>query len=126
MTNILTPFCNYFIEMIEQVQNVFPEDTDILAAKNALITMRKLNPKLIITVWINYIATPYKQQIENNEIEFFIDKDYSKDLVDATNNGKIIEVINRLRKPVKMMNKEEQQKIMKYIQNLTKLCFMYK
>jgi hypothetical protein len=58
-------------------------------------------------------------------ISFFIDKDYANDLTNAENSDKIIEAINRLRNPVKMMSEESQQKSMKYIQNLTKLCVAY-
>jgi len=46
-------------------------------------------------------------------------------LTNAQNSAQIIEAINRLRNPVKMMTPDEQEKTMKYIQNLKKLCVMY-
>ena len=37
----------------------------------------------------------------------------------------IIEKIDCIREPVKNMNSEDQAKVMKYIQNLSKLCKLY-
>jgi hypothetical protein len=124
MTNLVTVFNDHFSEFIDDIQSVFPDDTDILTAKNALIAIRKANPKLIVKIWINYVYTPYKQQIENGNIEFFLTKDYSNDLSKNDNADKIMESIDRLRKPIKDMSPENQAQTMKYIQNLSKLAIL--
>ena len=49
--NILTAFNDHFAEFVADIQNVFPEDPDILTAKNALLTIRKANPKMIVKIW---------------------------------------------------------------------------
>jgi hypothetical protein len=121
MSNILTAFNEHFAEFINDVQSVFPEDTDILSAKNALIAIRKANPKMIVKMWKTFIADKYRQEIENGDITFFVDKDYSNDLSVSQNSDKIMESIDRLRAPIKNMTPENQAKTMKYIQNLTKL-----
>jgi hypothetical protein len=123
-TNLLTVFNDHFSEFVNDIQNVFPDDADILTAKNALITIRKANPKLLVKIWITYVVTPYKLQIEDGDINFFINKDYSDDLLKNDNADKIMESIDRLRRPVKQMTPENQAKTMKYIQNLTKLALM--
>jgi len=124
--NILQLFNNHFVEFVNDIQSVFPEDVDILTAKNALIAIRKANPKLVVKIWSNYIVKTYKQQIDEGNIDFFINKDYTDDLTinDNANTSKIIESIDRLREPVKQMTLENQMKTMKYIQNLTKLSLM--
>jgi len=121
-TNIVTIFNDQFVEFVTDVQNVFPEDHDILVAKNSLIAIRKANPKMIVKIWNIYIVSKYKDQIEKGDIGFFINKDYSSDLENSDNSNKIMESINRLREPIKQMSSENQQKTMKYIQNLTKLA----
>jgi len=123
-TNLVTVFNNHFEEFVNDIQSVFPEDPDILTAKNALITIRKANPRLLVRIWITYVVSPYQSQIEKGDIDFFITKDYSQDLSRNDNADKIMESIDRLRNPVKMMSKENQMKTMKYIQNLTKLALM--
>jgi len=122
--NILSAFNEHFMEFINDIQNVFPEDHDILVAKNSLLTIKKANPKLIVKIWNAYIVSKYKTQIENGDIGFFINKDYSQDISNAEHSDKIMESINRLREPIKNMTLENQQKTMKYIQNLTKLALL--
>lgn len=122
--NILTAFNDHFIDFVTDVQNVFPDDPDILATKNALIAIRKANPKMIVKIWNKFIVGKYRPEIEAGNIDFFISKDYSQDVSAASNSDKIMETINRLREPIRQMTPESQAKTMKYIQNLTKLAAM--
>jgi len=124
-STILTAFNDHFMEFVNDIQSVFPEDHDILASKNAFLTIRKINPKLIIRVWSEYVVGKYRSEIESGNIEYFINKDYTQDVMDSPNSKKIIMGIDRLRNPVKEMNEENKKKSMGYIQNLTKLCNMY-
>jgi len=122
MSNILTAFNDHFIEFINDVHLVFPEDADILSAKNALIAIRKANPKMIVKIWNAFIVGKYRSEIEAGNLDFFVNKDYSQDVSNAANSDKIMESIDRLRAPIKNMTPENQAKVMKYIQNLTKLA----
>jgi len=123
--NILTAFNDHFVEFVTDVHRVFPDDKDILVAKNALLMIRKANPKMIISIWNECVVGKYKSEIEQGDIGFFINKDYSQDLSVSQNSDKIQQAINRLRDPIKQMNPDEQGKAMKYIQNLTKLADIY-
>jgi hypothetical protein len=122
---LLTAFNDHFIDFINDVQSVFPKDSDILTAKNSLAFIRKTNPKLIIKIWNSCIVGKYKSVIEEGNIDFFVNKDYSDDLQTSENGGAIMQAIDRLRTPIKNMSKENQDKTMKYIQNLTKLAYMF-
>jgi hypothetical protein len=124
MSNILTAFNDHFFEFIKDIQAVFPNDPDILSAKNALTMIRKANPKMIVRIWKTFIADKYRNQIEANDISFFLEKDYSSDIAESNNSDKIMESINRLREPIRNMGPDNQEKVMKYIQNLTKLSDM--
>ncbi len=120
--NFQTLFNDHFAEFVNAIQAVFPEDPDILTAKNGLIAIRKANPKLLIKIWNTYVITPYGSQIEEGNIDFFLKKDYSADLVNAGNSTQIMESINRLRGPVQQMNETERKNVAKYLQNLSKLA----
>lgn len=122
--NYLTIFNNHFNEFFDDIHNVFPNDADILTAKNSLSAIRKANPRLLVGIWLSYIYFKYKDQIDAGDINFFLEKDYSEDLSNMSSK-KVMEAIDRLRSPVKAMNLEDQQKVMKYIQNLSKLALMY-
>jgi len=119
MSNILTAFNDHFMDFIDDVQRVFPEDSDILTAKNALFLVRKANPKMIVKIWNAYIVSKYKREIEEGNLDFFINKDYSSDVSVAENSDKIMESINRLRDPIKNMGHENQAKVIKYTTTIT-------
>lgn len=122
---ILNAFNEHFMQFVSDIINVFPDNTDLVSAKNSFVLIRKANPKLIIKIWKSYVVDKYGSEIDLGNISFFIDKDYANDLTNAENSDKIIEAINRLRNPVKMMSEESQKKCMKYIQNLQKLSIAY-
>jgi hypothetical protein len=121
MTNqYLQAFNNHFEEFIDDVVRVFPDDKEIATASNALKKMRKVNPKLIINVFIEYIQIPYGSQIMDNNIKFFLEKDYSDNL-----SNEILSKVNSIKGPIADMDVEEQTKVIKYLQNLCKLCELY-
>lgn len=57
----LTAFNNQFLEFIEDILRLFPNDPDIIASKNSLLLVKRVNPRLIIMTWRDLIATPYQQ-----------------------------------------------------------------
>jgi hypothetical protein len=122
--NLVTVFNDHFSEFVADIQSIFPTDPDILTAKNALLAIRKANPKLLVRIWFKYVYYPYKEHIDAGDINFFLTKDYSLDLVKNENADKIMESIDRLRNPIKEMTPENQAKSMKYIQNLSKLAIL--
>jgi len=123
--NLLSAFNDHFLAFVEDILNVFPDDPDIVIAKNAFIFARKSNPKLIVKIWKKYIVEKYKAEIEGGNIEFFINKDYSNDVSVSIYSDKISESIDRLRNPIKNMDPNDQLKSMKYIQNLTKISELF-
>ena len=124
-SNILKAFNDHFVDFLNDIQSVFPNDSDIQASKTTLLAIKKMNPRLIIKIWNEHIVKKYKNQILNGDLSFFIDKDYSDDLNDMDDASNIANKINKLREPIKNMGKENQDKCMKYIQNLTKLSELY-
>jgi hypothetical protein len=110
---ILKAFNDHFVEFVEDVARVFPNNRDISVTKNALLAIRKANPKLII------------MKIEDGDLSFFIEKDYTGDLKDMDGNDAIMQKIDRLRGQVREMSNDDQRKSMEYVQNLTKLAKLY-
>tara|TARA_B100000282_G_C31698693_1_gene475125 strand:+ start:977 stop:1360 length:384 start_codon:yes stop_codon:yes gene_type:complete len=123
--SLLKAFNNHFLEFIEDVIKIFPENLDIITAKTFLEGMIKVNPKLLCEYWYNWIGTKYAQKIENEDIDFFINKDYNNDLANDWKTGKIYNAIENLRSAIKNISVENQKKAMKYVNNLTKLSNLY-
>ena len=126
MAAIVPAFNKHFMELVDDIVSVFPEDVDIMTAKNSFITIKKMNPKLLIKAWDSFVVSKYHKEIENGDISYFLNKDYSEDLVGAPQSQQIIDAIDRLRKPIKMMDDGNKEKILKYLQNLSKLTLIYK
>ena len=120
MSNLTSAFNDHFTQFLNDILIIFPEEKDILTAKNSLLTIRKINPKLLVHLWKEKIVDKYKQEIEDGDINFFIQKDYTTDIYHSQSD-KIMQAIDRLRNPISEMNENDRAKTMKYIQNLSKL-----
>jgi hypothetical protein len=123
--NYILIFNNQFSQFIDDILSIFPNDVDILSAKNSLNLIRKTNPKLLITIWHKYVVIPYKEEINASNYNFFIEKDYSQDLKKNDNASKIMQSIDKFREPIKTMSVDNKVKTMKYIENLSKLSLLY-
>ena len=127
--NFTSMFNTLFFNLVDTVVKYFPKDAKLLSAQKSLNVIRKINPKLVFRVWDYYVATPYKKEIEAGDVEFFINKDYSSDLSDYAkihDYKEMSDAIDRLREPVRNMNKGQQFEIMGIIQSLSKLADLHK
>ena len=125
-SQVVDAFNKHFIEFIVDIERVFPNDTDIMSTRKTINKALTLMPRALIKMFNDNIVKLYSKQIEEGDISFFIDNDYRK-----THGYKedeqvwALDKIESLRQPVKNMNKEEQQKVLKYLQNLKKLTELY-
>ena len=123
--SIVSGFNSHLVDFFEDIQTIFPDNVDILTGKNSILAFKKVNPALIIRIWATYIASVYAEQIEKDDLSFFIGKDYKDDLIYTSNAENIMAIINRIREPISQMKPQDQVKTMKYIKNLSKLSMMY-
>jgi hypothetical protein len=103
------------------ISNTFPYDLDVTMAKNKLYAIKQFNPKMIVKIWKTYIADKYKELIQNGDLNFFIEKNYDEDLDQVSNSNKIMNCVNRLRDPIRKMEKDKQELTMSFIQDLSKI-----
>tara|TARA_B100000073_G_C23730195_1_gene570587 strand:- start:1641 stop:2042 length:402 start_codon:yes stop_codon:yes gene_type:complete len=121
----LIPVFNEQLEnFMEDVCMVFPENVEIVTAKNTLNLLKKSNPKMLIRIWYQHVSIPYGDRILEGDIDFFIEKDYMNDVGKLNDSQKIMNTINSLKQPIRDMSHENKQKSMKYLQNLSKLSTM--
>jgi hypothetical protein len=122
---LLTAFNTQFYDFLDDIESVFINDHAIKQAKNALILIKKVNPTLVIKLWYNYIVVNYESEIDNNNINFFIEKDYKNDLRYLNSSDDIMKHIDSLREPVRNMGESNQKKSLMYIKNLCILSKLY-
>lgn len=121
----LKAFNNQFVEFIDDIERVIPNNSDIITAKNALLRLKKANPKLILTMWHKYVAERYTSQIEQGDYNFFINKDYKEEWEGNTSEGPILEAIERIRNVVKQCGEESKKTALEYVSNLCGLSKLY-
>ncbi len=122
---ILSAFNDHFMEFVDDVQSVFPNNDDIATVKTSLVSFRKTNPRLILLAFKEHVIGKYRNEIEKGDINFFIDKDYQQDVNGIGSAKMILEKIDCLRQPIRDMEQVDQSKVIKYMQNLMKLSDMY-
>lgn len=123
-SQIVKIFNDIFFKFVDLISNTFPHDLDITIAKNKLYAIKKLNPKMIIKIWRLHITEKYKDSIQAGDIDFFIEKNYNEDLNKMQNSERIMNCVNKLREPIKRMERNKQELTMKFIQDLTKVSQM--
>jgi hypothetical protein len=104
---------------------IIPENLEVPAARNSFDMIRRANPTSIVKAWYLFVYKPYESVIEAGNITFFFDKDYSGDLQTVANSSRIMEIIDKIRGPIKSMGPENLAHSTKYIQNLCKLSDIY-
>lgn len=122
---IIKVFNSQFLEFISDIYKVFPKDNDIKTSHFYIKNVINLTPTLLIKMWNTYVTNCYKEKIEKGDFNFFLSKDYKDDVHDIKNNDELMLVIQSLKKKARMLSKINKKKVIKYIQNLTKLSSLY-
>lgn len=123
-STILSGFNKHFFEFANEISNYFSTNMDIKTAINVLTGIKKVNPKMIIRIWKECVVDPYSNEIKKGDFDFFINKDYASD-VNFEQNDRVLQGIESLRKPIASMPKDDQDKCMKYVKNLSVLSSHY-
>lgn len=120
---VLRGFNNHFLEFMDDIKLAFPKNKDISTAYIGLLALRRANPKLVCNIWKKNILAHYRDSIEAGDIDYFADKDYSNDFTNGWES--VIKKLDNFRKPLKELPEKEKEKVVKYLQNLTKLNDLY-
>jgi hypothetical protein len=90
--SVLSAFNNIVIDFVDDCILVFPKDTYFKGYKQAIIILKKVNPRLISSSFKEYIE-PYKKYIEEQNEDFFLKSNYdefekTEDVISAINRVK--------------------------------------
>lgn len=119
-------FNNHFIEFLEDIKRVFPDDNEIKSTILLLKNIKNINPSLILKVFNKSVKIPYETQIMENNLSYFLEKDYSSDIkFEKNESSAILAKISEIKLKIILMDEAEKKKIAKYLQNLCKLTELY-
>jgi hypothetical protein len=123
---IIETFNKHIMEFIMDIERVFPHDTDITALRKSLSRTIMMIPKSVIRAFNEHFSIVYGKEIDEGNLDFFIDNDYNAKHGNIINNNSlIIKKINELRRPVRNMVDDDKAKVIQYLKNLKKLTEMY-
>ena len=74
---ILSAFNDHFMEFVDDVQLVFPNNDDIATVKTSLVSFRKANPRLILLAFKDSVIGRYRNEITKGDLNFFIDRKFN-------------------------------------------------
>ena len=74
----LTAFNNQIRNLVNNLADMFPEDADLQFTKNSVGFLKKNNPRKLQTLFSDYVSV-YKEQINKEDDNFFLNKDFIKD-----------------------------------------------
>lgn len=129
---ILKTFLDQFNQFLEEIVTLFPNDKELVSCKIYFEGLRKINPRVIITYWKYLVADKYDDNVESENIDFFINKNYNEDIetLAKTRNWEgdysyINNKIEAIRDQLVKLSDNNKKITMKYIINLTRLSKLY-
>ena len=124
-SEILSGFNNHLDELLTNLIQIFPHEHDLKAASITLGALRKANPKLILPIWEKVILNKYEDNIMAGNVKYFLEKDFTDEAKYSGNEKYVLEKIEIVKKTISVLDKENLDKVIIYLQNLTKLCKLY-
>ena len=124
-STLLKTFNTQFFALLDDILRIFPENVDIAAGRKSFETIKRANPTIITKVWLTHVYTPYRQSINDGDVEYFINKDYGSDLNSVSNVQDVMKMIDTIREPIRSMDDVNKGHTIKYIQVLSKLSELY-
>jgi hypothetical protein len=111
--------------LLQDLGRVIPSHPELVQSRSAIMLLIHTSPAMIIKMWSEFIYKKYAAMIDVGDVGFFVAKDYSADLVKTGNANHILGVIDRLRVPMRDIDPVNYPRVMKYVQNLSKLAAIY-
>lgn len=124
-STILKLFNEHFFEFMDELVDIFPDNLDIIASINLFKLTKSANITLLIKIWYTYVEVPYGEILRQDNLDYFLDKDYKDDLVNLPNAANALRGIDMLRNPIKTTSDKNKEHSLNYIKNLCKMSLAY-
>jgi len=115
----LNAFNTQLINFFEELCNTFPEERDIKMATEAVKGARKINPRLVLDLFINHVYTELATSVANRDIATIRQVAQRKI---STQFNEIISALSIFDKHWDTMGASNQEVIWKYLKVLCILC----
>ncbi len=65
-------FCSQLVKFFEELSDTFPEEREVRAALDAIQAARKINPKLILDMFVEHIVNDLREAIATENADYVI------------------------------------------------------
>lgn len=117
--SVLAAFCNQLIRFFEELEGSYPEEKSISMALEAIRATKKINPKLILDMFYEYIYKNSNDLIINRKDEEL--RLLAKNML-ATQFNELMPALMIFDKFWPTMSDTNREVIWKYLEVLCKLC----
>ena len=124
-STLLKTFNTQFFSFLDDIMTIYPENKEIAKGKKSFEMIKMASPSIFIKIWYSHVYNIYKSEIDSGNVDYFIEKDYSGDLVEITNANEVIQIIEIIKDPIRSMDKKNKEHTSKYLQVLSKLSELY-
>ena len=107
-----------FIEFLDEMINIFPNDADFRMYKLAINAGISMNNKVIIKIFNDSVVTVYGDQILAKDEQFFLNNEYS----DIVENAEYNALIHKIKGYWATMNEVNKNAVWKYFRVFILLC----
>lgn len=118
-------FIEQLIEFIEDIALLYGDDDKVQLFKEGIIWAAENKKERVINCWKKYVCDNFRQEIANNDYDFFIEHADWNTVITHRNKDLIIPKLMELRDSVRNLDINNKLKALKYVENLIKLCDLY-
>lgn len=124
---IMSAFNQHLRDFIDDIQRLFPENLKLRTFKNLIGTFVKLNPKKPVEIWFTKVTSKYNSEILNEDVDFFLKKNYDEDIKSMGETGINMQVdfVEELREHIKNIDDDNRKMAIKYVKEMTQLSTIY-
>ena len=119
MSTELRAFCNQLVAFFEDLTETYPEENDIAAATQALILLKKANPRMIHTVFMDTVYNEFSQRILDDDEEYILGR--AKEILESKHTH-LTYAFWIFDKHWSTMSETNKQAVWKYIKSLILLA----
>lgn len=122
MTELLTKFNDTFVELLDDLIRVFPEDGDFKVAKLGVRTAVMSDEAAVQAIFHEKVTARYEGHVLSRDESFFLQQDYREDTAEFDDAA---DVVDKLKGYWKHLGEGERDAIWRYLRVLVLLDKRY-
>jgi hypothetical protein len=115
----LKSFFRQLIEVVEQLDSMFPDDPDFKVFSTFLSILQKTNPGSVISTFREHVVLKYEEHIVKRNEDFILEH------VPVEYGGDIMDIVSKLKTYWKVLSPTSKNSLWQYMHVLTQLCKRY-